>query len=118
MGWIEPTASRKYRAGYRDPDGRVRHRTFNKESEAKRFLSATDVEISRGMWIDPAGSKILMKDWVEEWWTTTVSLRPSTRIRYRYVLDKYLLPTFGSTALQNINPLHIRKWITELIAKL
>lgn len=118
MGWIEPTGNGKYRAGYRDPDGRARHRTFDKESEAKRFLSAMDVDISRGMWIDPSAGKILMKDWVEEWWTTTVNLRPSTRVRYQYVLDKDLLPKFGSAPLQSINPLHVRQWVTELASRL
>lgn len=118
MGWIEPTKSGKFRAGYRDPDGRVRHRTFDKESEAKFFLSNMNVEIVRGSWIDPKAGKVLMRDWVDEWQATTVNLRASTRVRYQYALNKYVLPRFGSATLESIQPLHVRRWVAELASTL
>lgn len=40
------------------------------------FLASADVDMRRGEWVDPNAGRMLFADWVEEWRTTTVHLRP------------------------------------------
>ncbi len=118
MGWIEQTNNKKWRAGYRDPSGKVRHKTFSRRADAKRFLAETSIETGSGSWIDPRAGKTELAEWVEFWWETMVNLRPSTRARYRYVLDNNLLPHLGKMALNEISPPQIRHWVANLSAEL
>ena len=52
MASIEKTASGRWRAPYRDLNGRTRSRTFDTKQEARRFLDVTSTEQQRGNWVD------------------------------------------------------------------
>jgi hypothetical protein len=51
---INKTPARRWRARYRDPDGRSRSRTFATKVEATRFLELSGADMQRGSWVDPA----------------------------------------------------------------
>lgn len=87
---------------YRDPTGRKRRKTFDKKKDADRFLSQVDVDTVKGGWVDPKAGKIAFGQWAFQWFETRLDLRPSTRVRYQYVIDKYLIPEFGRAPLSSI----------------
>lgn len=103
---------------YRDPTGRKRRKTFDKKKDADRFLSQVDVDMVKGGWVDPKAGKIAFGQWAFQWFETRLDLRPSTRVRYQYVIDKYLIPEFGRAPLSSIQPLHVRRWVAGLSQKL
>ena len=70
----------------------------------------------RGTWTDPALGRVLFRDWLAEWWTTTTNLRPSTRARDEMLLRRYALPRFGDLALVAISQRDVRAWVAELSA--
>jgi hypothetical protein len=43
-------------------------------------------------------------------------LEPTTRESYRYNLDRHILPWFGPMQIGDILPIHVRQWVTELVA--
>lgn len=109
-----PRDGRGWEARYRAPDGRYRSRTFPTKREAQRFVAEVEVDKARGSWVDPAGGRILLADWTEQWWTTTTNLRPSTRVRDESYLASYILPAFGRVPLGRITQLDVRAWVAEL----
>ncbi|MCA1602380.1 MAG: tyrosine-type recombinase/integrase [Acidobacteria bacterium] len=117
MGSLERSSKGKWKARYRDPSGRQRSKTFDRKSEAQNFLAMTATEMVQGMWRDPELEKISFRDWIEEWWDTTVDLRPSTRVRDEAYMRNHVMPTFADLAIGDLNPRQIRQWVASLVAK-
>lgn len=117
MGSIEKTPAGTWRARYRDPQGRSRRQTFERKSDAQRFLEGAGVDMQRGTWVDPQLGRTTLAEWVGEWWTTAVHLRASTRSRYERDLRLHLLPRFGDRALATITPREVRAWVAEMVAE-
>src|SRR5207248_2720218 len=53
-------------------------------------------------------------EWARQWLDTSVHLKPKTRAGYESMLRARLLPTFGATPLDEIRPLHVRRWLAQL----
>ena len=68
--------------------------------------------------MDPRGGRIFLRHSEQQWWATTVNLRPSTRARDRGYLDRYVLPHFGDSELRHITQLDVRIWVSELATRL
>lgn len=117
MGHVRKAESGRYEARYRDPNGRERSKTFATKQEANRFLERTGADKQRGAWTDPRAGKVTLGRWVEEWWTTTTNLRPSTRVRDRGYLDRYIIPAFGAAPMATISQLDVRAWVADLSAQ-
>jgi integrase len=64
-----------------------------------------------------ATSKMRLSDLVDAWWDAcTGHLSPHTRIGYRGMLDRYVLPRFGGRRLDKIKPLDLERWYARLVA--
>ena len=71
----------------------------------------------RGDWIDPALARSVFEVWAEEWWQTTVHLRPSTRHGYETALQARVLPFFGGRQIASIDRVDVKRFIAALVAK-
>lgn len=91
--------------------------TFTRKSEAHAFLARTETELHRGQWHDPEFGRILLADWVEQWWSTTTNLRPSTRARDESYIRNYVLPRFADIELARMTQLEVRAWVADLNAR-
>lgn len=116
MGSINRQPNGRWRARYRDPQGRSRSRTFDRKGDAERFLSHNAVELQRGEWIDPAARRTLFSAWAEDWWQTTVRLRPTTRRGYWQILQNHVLPYFGDTPLTAIDYMDVERFIASKLS--
>lgn len=63
MGNIQKRDNGMWRARYRDPSGRERARHFKRKIDAERWLVSVEGAKHRGEWIDPAMSRITVRDW-------------------------------------------------------
>jgi hypothetical protein len=79
MSSIEKQGNGRYRARYRDINGRSRSQTFSTKGEARRYLDRNSTDMQRGEWVDPALRRIQFDAWANTWWDTTRKLRPATR---------------------------------------
>ena len=118
MAHIEKRGPSRWRARYRAPDGRERSKTFTKKVDAERWLNGIEVSKARGDWVDPSLGRITVADWAERWFATTVNLKPKTRVGYRSLLDRHVLPAFGGWTLAGVQPLDVREWVAELSGRL
>ncbi|MEO5843103.1 MAG: tyrosine-type recombinase/integrase [Acidimicrobiales bacterium] len=108
-----PLAQRdwRWRARYRDPNGRSRERIFDRKIDAQRWLETNGADMTRGEWVDPRLRRVRFDDWAAEWWATTVKLRPLTRRGYRIMLDGHVLPWFGGRPQASIDFLDVERFI-------
>jgi hypothetical protein len=62
---IEKQKNGRYRARYRDPNGRTRSVTFGRVEDARRFLAAMGGSLVRGEFVDPAQARASFDHWAE-----------------------------------------------------
>ena len=105
-----------YVVRYRGPDRKPRSKTFKRKADAESFLRTVEADVMRGTWVDPNAGKILLRDWGNEWWETTVNLRPSTRARDNATYRNHIAPAFGAVPIASINHLAVRQWVAKLSA--
>ncbi len=117
MGSVDRRPNGRWRARYRDPDGRMRSQTFDRKGDAERFLQRNGAELQRGEWIDPALRRVAFSEWAALWWQTTVRLRPTTRRGYWQILNNHVLPTFGGRALASIDYMDVERFIAEKLTE-
>lgn len=116
MGHLRRVDSGRWEARYRGPGGREHSRRFSTRREAQAFLERAGADRQRGEWRDPQGAKVLLADWVDAWWATTVNLRPSSRARDEAYIRNHVLPVFGELPLGAISQLEVRAWVADLAA--
>ena len=116
MAHVQKRSNGRWRARYRAPDGTERSRTFGRRIDAERWLSSMEMGKARGEWIDPALGRITFGQWVDEWSTTIVDLRPSTRDRDLRAIRVHMLPVFGKVPLSRITNPMVRRFIADMLA--
>jgi hypothetical protein len=97
MGYVEKRYG-GYRVRYKDPNGRLTSRTFPRKTDADRFLREMEVEVSRGLWVDPRDADMPLEVWAETFLSMARRLSPSTQMTYRRDLETYVFPRFGKYA--------------------
>jgi hypothetical protein len=107
----------RYVARYIDPAGRERSKSFTRRKDAERYLTEIEAAKLKGTWVDPAHGRVRFLAWFEEWWATTVNLRPKTRTRNEMVFRLYVLPRFGAVPLEAITQREVRAWVTSLTGR-
>jgi len=108
----------RWEARYRDPLGRQRTKTFATKADASAFLAATQTDVLRGEWLDPAGARITYSDWSEQYFATAVHKRATTAARDRTVNDKHFIPRIGARRLGSLTPLDVRAIVEEMSRRL
>jgi len=116
FGQITKLPSGRYRARYTGPDG-VRHParyTFETRQDAEAWLVAERRILDSEDWQPPkersTGRSALTFGEYAEKWLAARSLEARTKAHYRRLLDRLILPTFGTVALKRITSDAVREW--------
>ncbi|MGA3218752.1 MAG: site-specific integrase [Acidimicrobiales bacterium] len=113
MSTIQKQKNGRYRARYRDPNGRTRSQTFDRLEDARRFLAGLGGDLLRGEYVDPAHARVRFDYWAETWWASTSGLRPSSRCSYRARLDRHVLPYFSRRRVGSIDFATVELWLAD-----
>jgi len=116
MGSIEKLPTGKWKARYRDANGKSRRRTFARRIDAQTFLNETFTDIHRGEWIDPRSRRDTFDHWADRWWKTTSRLRPTTQRGYHGVLERHVRPHFAGRKVIDIDYTDIEEFIADRLA--
>ena len=90
--------------------------TFATRREAEAYLSQVQTDQLRGTWVDPKRSEITLEDYSRTWLAGR-NHRPKTVYKYRGLLVRHILPTFGDVELGRIQPEDVRSWNAKLAAE-
>lgn len=132
FGQITRLPSKRYRARYADPQGRmtlagqpVRHNapaTFDSRLDAEAWLAAERALAAAGGWTSPTSRRAAAEAaeqrrrdttfaaYARGWLDGRHDLRPTTRASYRGSLERHLVPGFGDTPLDEITTATVRAW--------
>lgn len=128
FGRLRKLPSGRYQASYTGPDGKVHTapNTFAAKVDAEGWLSQRRREIDRDLWSAPATDTEaaakrtrdttfgeFVEPWLENRTVKGRPIRPRTRQHYRDLLDKHLLPAFGSKPLATITPEDVDDWYEQ-----
>ncbi len=115
FGTIRKLPSGKYQARYTAPNGKQvsASTTFETLGTARKFLAMTQSAIIENKW-NPS-SKFTKATFGEfaQVWLIQRDLKPRTFEHYGKILDKHLLPVFGSERLSSISSDLIKEWYSS-----
>lgn len=114
FGNVRRLPSGRWQARYADPGGRsvTAPYTFDTKLDAQTWLTTTRADLVRGAWL-PTDSAVTLADYASTWLAHR-RLKPRTVDHYRRILDRVILPTFGSTPVRRLTPASVREWHAHL----
>jgi integrase len=105
------TSGKRYRVIYRRPDHRqTQKRGFKNKREAELFLANTEVDKSRGAYIDPSKSRVLIGEWLDAWMESRSDWRPTSRERARGTVEFHIKPQLGKYPLGALDHKTVQTW--------
>jgi integrase len=117
FGNVRRRESGRWQVRYPGPDGRLRSapETFARKSDAERYLTLVEAQMTRGEWVDPERAKITLGDYAERWIVQRPNLRPRTIALYRWLLGKHIMPYLGRIPLGKLSTSLVREWRSSLL---
>lgn len=111
---IRKTASGKWEARWRTPDGNMRGKAFTQKKMAERFLRDLEVSKDRGTYVEPSLGRVTLSEWWGRYQETATNLRASTRSTYTTMMTRHVLPTLGNKRIAAITRMDVEAWVGKL----
>ncbi len=109
-------ASGRWRARYRDEDGKQHARHFDRKVEAQRWLNDVTASVVRGDYVEPGAGKVTVAAYAATWQAVQVSSPGTARIVDNAVRC-HLLPELGAKPMASVLPSTIQGFVKTLEAK-
>src|SRR5882672_3786225 len=113
MAHIQKRGPRRWVARYEDPDGRERARSFDRKTDAEKFLTTVQHQVNTGAYVDPRSGKITISTWAQQWIDGRADLAPTVRSRYRQIINTHIDPRWGSVELGRVSHAQVQAWTAE-----
>jgi integrase len=113
-GSITKESNGKWRARYRNPEGRSRSRNFDRKVDAEHFLTSVDNSKLTGAYVDPAAGRITFKNYAERWRSSQVH-RKGTESQVETNLRLHVYPRIGHRGIGAIRHGEIQNLIKSMI---
>lgn len=106
----------RWQARYWHPDdpGKRIEKTFRTKQDANDWLVRQRAEILKGTHVDPRQADRPFRELVDAWRESWIDLEPKTKAGYLAVLDKHLLPEFGSRRVSGMTTEVVQRYIRRL----
>ncbi|MFF2387848.1 tyrosine-type recombinase/integrase [Agromyces sp. NPDC058104] len=114
MASIKKRPDGKYRARYRDVDGREHARHFARKTDAQQWLDEETAKLVTGTWTDPRKAKTTVAEWCATW-LSGYQRRPRTILQARSHV-KHITDEFGARRLNTIRPSDVKTWVAKMKA--
>lgn len=103
----------RYRARYRDADGKEHARHFRRKVDAQQWLDGVTASVVTGTYVSPATARMTVGEWCDLWLDGYGTRRPST-VRQARVHVAVIKERFGSTRLSAVKPSDVKAWTVQL----
>jgi integrase len=117
FGNVRVLPSGRHQASYLGPDGR-RHtapETFERKSDADRWLTLVEAQIYSGDWTDPQRGKIPLGEYGAAWIKERPNLRPKTVELYTWLFERFIVPELGRVQVGKLTTQMVRSWRAGLL---
>lgn len=113
MSSIAKRTDGRWRARYRDADGKEHARHFARKVDGQRWLDEVTASVVTGTYVSPATARMTVGEWCDQWLAGYGTRRPST-VRQARVHVKVIKERFGSTRLSAVKPSDVKAWTVQL----
>lgn len=93
--------------------GKFRSKSFDRKTDAQRWLRDQNAAKDTGQWVDPTEGKTLFSN-VAAAWIENRRVAESTLARDRSYLRNHVLTRWGDRQLDSITPADVEQWVKEL----
>lgn len=104
----------KWRARFRDEDGKEYARHFDRKVDGQRWLDENRALILTGQFVSPNAGKMTFREYAEKWRGLQAHHRPATADAVRISLEKRVYPRIGDKRLRTITSTDIATMVSEL----
>ncbi|MFF3515772.1 tyrosine-type recombinase/integrase [Streptomyces sp. NPDC002573] len=101
MANIQKRPNGKWRARYRDLDGKEHARHFDRKLDAQRWLDEVTASIVTGLYVDPQAGRITFEKYAKKWEESLIASEAGERITDN-ALRLHLVPALGARAMAAI----------------
>lgn len=117
MANVQKRPNGKWRARYRDLDGKEHARHFDRKVDAQRWLDEVTTSMVTGLYVDPRAGKISFEKYATKWEAEQIAGEAGTRITDN-ALRVHLIPALGSYAMVSLRRTHIQALFKKLSEQL
>lgn len=110
MGSVAKRPDGRYRARYRDPEGKERARHFDRKVDADRWLISVEHSKLVGDYVDPSAGRVTMRAYAETWRARQVH-RQLTAEGVESILKNHVYPHLGGRPLGSIRTADVQAWV-------
>ena len=103
----------RWQVRYRNPEGKSRNRSFERQVDADRFMASISVDLHRGTYIDPNSGSIKFEELATKWLASRTA-DSSTLVQNELHVRKHMLPYWGGKSASTIKHSDIQTWISDL----
>lgn len=108
--WAETSRQGLTRYGWRF-DGKRYWTPFHEDpEEARADASAQITEQINGTWRDRSGPQMLLEEWIDTWVGLLDDIEPTTRAKYKYLVEFHILPAFQGRELGSLTFEETEAW--------
>ena len=113
---VRTSGNLRFRARWCEPDGTARAKHFASHDEAVEYLHGIDQALHSGTYRRPRSGRTPIRTYARHW-AGHRGVRPATRERNSYVVDKRIIPRFGRMHLDSLQPGDVQEWVEALTAE-
>jgi hypothetical protein len=110
MANISKRPDGRWRARYRDAEGREHARHFARKIDGQRWLDEVTASVVTGQYVDPKAGKVTFRDYAESGRVAQVH-RASSAAHVETMLRRHTYPRFGARPLNSIRASEIQAWV-------
>ena len=112
MASIKRRPDGKWRARYRDADGRERSRHFSRKIDGQAWLDEVTASVVTGMYVDPDAGRLTFSDYWQQWSSRQIWARGTKESADQAAASA----TFSQRRMNTIKRGHIESWIKGMTA--
>ncbi|MEU3071980.1 tyrosine-type recombinase/integrase [Streptomyces laurentii] len=101
MANIQKRPNGKWRARYRDLDGKEHARHFERKLDAQRWLDEVTASMVTGQYVDPRAGRVTFEKYAEKWESSLIASEAGERITDN-ALRLHLVPALGARSMAAI----------------
>lgn len=115
MASITKRPDGKWRARYRDDDGKEHAKHCRLKKDAEAWIAKQTVGLIDGTHVSPKDAKVTVKEWSEIWLEGKLGGRLNS-VRVAKTATKHIVAEFGPKSLKDVRPSHVKTWTGSLKA--
>ncbi len=113
MASISKRPDGRWRARYRDANGKEHAKHFDRKTDGQRWLDQVTASLVRGEYVDPRAGKITFEAYAAAW-LSIQDHQPGTARLYERTLRLHVFPAFGSRPIGSVRNSDVQELVTSL----